>query len=321
MRVKPTYGSKIKFMSHGTVWNSSDRYFNAMPNGVNGVTANMDLVFECDQEDLDLIYEDFYEADGVNQLTFYCPIENFYKGINFFGDELSVESSSGDLFSVKIGGESTMSSPICSSRGQFIDIGNIFSEDPIESRIKKVEGSIIGETIQKNDIIFYEDYNHLNKKTKRLKHAFWDKIFFAGEDFYDFTGREAIISSEEEFESLLTQNLPQKIRKKMAINSTSSAFNIDLAPSFKTRIKSGINQIAWNGIELSFTNLTDQEAFMMACFCEARLGFRSFDLILDSPFDRCSNYIMLSWTHEFVGYNINNIKVEIQPRFRSYKKC
>ena len=325
MVIEPTYGTRITFVLNGNVWQSSDRYFKAMPYGVNNVVAKMELRFDCDKDDLTLLRQEVKNADGTTQLSFDCPLENFYKRFRFFGDEMSVSSSDGDLFTVDLKGESTMSSPICSDRGQFIDLSGAFDGNSgTSSRIKYISGDLSEDNsleVYANDVVFYENYDSSNDLT-RSHHNFWDHVFFAGSSFYNENGREAVtISSQSELTENLTKSIPLDIRKKVSINSSSAAFKIEFSPSFRTRIKSGINQVAWDGIELSFDNVTDQEAFLLTCFCEARLGFKGFDFELPEPYDKCTEYIILSWSHEFVDENVNLIKIQIQPRFKSYKDC
>tara|TARA_R110002153_G_scaffold45929_11_gene129446 strand:- start:464 stop:1441 length:978 start_codon:yes stop_codon:yes gene_type:complete len=325
MVIEPTYGTSIKFVFNGGVWQSSDRYFKAMPHGVNNVVAELDLKFECDQDDLIALREEFKEKDGVSQLTFACPLYNFYKDFSFFGDSMSVESKSGDLFSVVIKGASTMTSPFCSDRGQFVDFSTAFDRtEPFStSRLQIITGELGVDVIQvatHNSVYYYYSYNNPDN-IKASSHSFWDKVWFTGDDFWENEGEYAVLSSQEDLESKLTQSLPRNVRKKMSINTTSSAFRIDGDSSFKTRIKNGINQTAWDGLELSFEGLSDAEAFILACFCEARLGYRGFDFSLPEPYDKCSSYLVLSWTHDIVDFQVNTIKIEIQPRFRSYKKC
>lgn len=318
MIIEPTYSSSISFSVEGNTVKTADSYFSNMPKGLNFLVGSLDLFFETSKEDMEGLYHEFVATEGVKMLAQPPLLENFYKEIKFFPESFNQSRRSGDLYEVKVTGLASTNSTILNTGGSFVYLKDVSGFNP---RIKVITDDAEFATLELEP---YQVIYYANAEVK--KHTFWDKIFFVGDPFLNFAkennhDQATYINTKELFLLHATKEMPLCLQSNTNLTIKPLVADSAIGDSFRSKLRLGVNEMAWDALSLSFDDISDSEAFAMMCYLEQSSAYKSIRLTLQPPFDIVSEYLAVTFSHAFVDCDVNSVKVTMVPFVQSFVSC
>lgn len=319
----PIYGSSITFTADNSAWRGSNYYEHKMPNGINSINANIDLIFRGNKDSIKSLLRKVENATTgtiTGETAFYGTEDciNFGESVeevqinldtdyykNFSGSQInnySLSHLSYDVYELNISMFNNRVSPVLNNGIGFIADKTVSINN---SNFNKFDVAI-ADTGSANDSVFDNYFYFTGDRATPINIS-----NIKGESTYTGYSQDCTRT----FFWQPDQQVNLQISHAQRVNT--------LKRSFTQQLNISRNQNKIDQLQLKFTNRSEKETYSLIHFLESHLGYRSFIYYYgDDIINPKRSFYCSQWKHTFNYKNSNTIEavftedvVPIQPEF------
>tara|TARA_R110002153_G_scaffold44703_1_gene126086 strand:+ start:4135 stop:6312 length:2178 start_codon:yes stop_codon:yes gene_type:complete len=276
----PSYGSSVTFYSENAKFSTNDNYYQSLPNGINNVKANFNLIYKVNEDGARSLANYYESSEGVNSL----PINtdpSIYRQTSGYCTDYSISHINNQHYEFKAMLEVVEASSVLNWKS------NAFlNYDSTEWKWDR--------DYKKNDIVY------ILKNDLKINNFFYCAKDHKSSALNSPIGDDSAWSQDFFWEPDLNTSTQVKIDAERFENASFTAFS-------KIR-----KNAATFPVDYSFSNISDKQLRAMLHFLENKCGYRRFKHQIPSVYNRPKVFICPSWSHTFLYDNNHNLRVSFE---------
>lgn len=279
----PEYGSTVSFQGNANILAYGDKLLSASPNGLNSISCQFNLNYKLRENDAQKLIK-FYENQSGTGIFGLSDGSNIYKTLSgTISNVGGIDSANNDYYNISLSFDVEREAP------QLAWSGNSF----VNIEFKKWT---TGQSFSKYDVCWFE--NDLEEPSNN-----W---FYCLEDHGSVLANHPLSTGQK-----WTKNLFASSNDKFSLSQTPTIKKVDLKNSFVQRVNDQKNVHSFDGIEVSYKNVTDSQAKALLHFAESKCGYKRFDYQIPQIYNQPKTFICPKWSHQWNYKDSNNVAISL----------
>ncbi len=277
----PNYGSAISFSCKKNKYMYNNNTFAIMPTTLNNIVATCDFNFNVNENDAQNIMNFFESQSGTGAFAI-NDASNIYRTLTGFADNSTIAMTTNNQYNIGLNFSVERNSSVLSWSGMSFVNYDFASWET-------------GQFYQKYQPVYFE----IQAQNKLVN------FYYATQDH---------ISSADNAPpntGYWTQSLFYENELGLTVESKPMVAKNEFRNSFAQRIKDNENAHAFQGLQLTYKNLSDFKLKSILHFLENSLGYKKFEFNVPKIYNRPKLFYVESWQHSWNYQDSHNLTISI----------
>ena len=277
----PNYGSTVSFSCKKNKYMYNNNSFAIIPTTLNNIVATCSFNFNVNENDAQNIMNFFESQSGTGAFAV-NDASQIYRTLTGFTDNFSISMTTNNQYNIALNFSVERNSSVLNWSGMsFVNYDFVSWET--------------GQFYQKYQPVYFE----IQAQNKLVN------FYYATED-HTSTADNAPPNTGYWSQSLFYENeLGLTVETKPMVSRN------EFKNSFVQRIKDSENIHSFQGLQLTYKNITDFKLKSLLHFLENSLGYKRFQFNLPKIYDRPKLFYVDSWQHSWNYQDSNNLTISI----------
>lgn len=277
----PNYGSTISFSCKKNKYMYNNNTFALMPTTLNNIVATCDFNFTVNENDAKNILNFFESQNGTGAFAINDD-SSIYRPLVGFADGFNVSMTHNNQYNIALNFSVERNSSFLNWSGMsFVKYDFVNWET--------------GQFYQKYQPVYFE----IQAQNKLVN------FYYATEDHV------AAADNAPPNTGYWTQSLFYENELGLSVDTKPTVSRNELKNSFTQRVKDGDNIHAFQGLQLTYKNISDFKLKSILHFLENSLGYKKFEFNVPKIYNRPKLFYVDNWQHSWNYQDSHNLTISI----------
>lgn len=277
----PNYGSTISFSCKKNKYMYNNNSFAIIPTTLNNIVATCNFNFNVNENDAQNIMNFFESQSGTGAFAV-NDASQIYRTLTGFADDFSISMTTNNQYNIALNFSVERNSSVLNWSGMsFVNYDFVSWET--------------GQFYQKYQPVYFE----IQAQNKLVN------FYYATED------HTSAASNAPPNTGYWSQSLFYENELGLTVETKPTVSRNEFKNSFAQRIKDSENIHSFQGLQLTYKNLSDFKLKSILHFLENSLGYKRFQFNLPKIYDRPKLFYVDSWQHSWNYQDSNNLTISI----------